>query len=134
MNSFLLFLRFFSIYSTNYKLDNDYDDHSRVVSVDASKRHRDERLSKIVNDFSFNDKYDENRPLRRDREKDRDYDRRYKNPDPKHGGGTSSRSKYADEEDEDDIVTMMDRLNRWHIIVPPFILNSISQNTREFKC
>ena len=78
--------------------------------MDASKRHRDERLNKIVNDFSFSDKFDENRPLRRDRERDRDYDRRYKNPDPKHS--SSSRSKYDDEEDEDDIVTMMDRLNR----------------------
>jgi hypothetical protein len=74
-----------------------------MLSFDASKRQRDERLNNVISDFSRGGRdYDDN-----DHKNNRD--RRGDNkPSQKH----SNKSRNYDEDDDDDIVSMMDKLNR----------------------
>ena len=80
-----------SIYNTQAKMEYRNDPASKTVSFDASKRDRDERLSKVKSQF---DSFDSRRaPLK---------------------SNLKQSSKYAtqDDDDDDDIVAMMDRLDR----------------------
>ncbi|RMZ95550.1 OSCP1 isoform X2 [Brachionus plicatilis] len=83
------------IYETQIQKVLIDDQSSKIVSFDGSNRHKDDRLNKIMNQFSHKgDKYE-----------DDDDDRNRKSK--------PSRYKKMDEEDDDDdIVSMMDRLNR----------------------
>lgn len=121
INYFYLFL-LQSIYNTNIRIDDDTLDNrtnSKTVKFDASKRHVDERLNKVIDQFSR----DKNRGASYDRDDEYDEDevRRYGRGGGHKvgtreggGGGRSSHGKntYEDEDDDDDIVAMMDRMNR----------------------
>jgi hypothetical protein len=77
----------------------------KMLSFDASKRQRDERLNNVMNEFS-----------RGGRDLDDDYDSGHKNRDRK--GDNKSSQKHSNknrnyqDDDDDDIVSMMDKLNR----------------------
>lgn len=76
----------------------DDDSHEQLISIDASKRARDERLNKVMNQFSSKgSKHDD----------DDDGGNSKKN-----NSKSSSRKNYADDDDDDDIVAMMDRMNK----------------------
>lgn len=75
---------------SNIEID---DRSSNVVSFDASKRSRDDRLNKVMNQFSS--KAGDNDDWRK----------------PNKNSGRSN--KYEEEiDDDDDIVSMMDKMNR----------------------
>ena len=58
------------------------------MSIDASKRRRDERLNEVMNQFDSKDKYSDKKKL------------------------LNIESNYKDEfDDEEDIITMMDKMN-----------------------
>ncbi len=59
--------------------------NSKIISIDASKRNRDERLDKVMNQFSSSSSSSRS--------------------------NNKSRQRYEDD-DDDDIVAMMDRLNK----------------------
>jgi hypothetical protein len=74
-------------------LEDDSNEH--LISIDASKRTRDERLNKVMSQFSSKARYD-----------DDNNETNYKTNKSK----LSSRKDYDD--DDDDIVAMMDRMNK----------------------
>ena len=72
------------------------EDRERLVSFDASRRGRDERLNRVMDQFNTKpkDKYsDRNKLVTR-------------------GSGQKHQQQYDDDDDdEDDIVAMMDKMN-----------------------
>jgi len=81
------------IYNTNTNADNTYNhekdfNRENLVSIDASKRRRDERLNEVMNQFDLKEKYSDKKKL------------------------LNIESNYKDEfDDEEDIITMMDKMN-----------------------
>lgn len=105
------------------RFDNDTIDdrsNSKTIKFDASKRHMDERLNKVIDQFSRNrssyerdDDYDDGEVRRHGRKGDK-YSSPSKNKNPT---GARKEPYYqnqadGDDDDDDDIVALMDRMNR----------------------
>lgn len=74
----------------------------KMLSFDASKRQRDERLNSVISDFSRGGRdYDDYDHKNRDRKGDNKSSQKH-----------SNKSRNYEEDDDDDIVSMMDKLNR----------------------
>ena len=84
--------------SKSYEDDSDQN----LISIDASKRQRDERLSKVMNQFSKSSSKNKD-----DNDDDDGNDKAFKSKS-KH---TKFKNDY-DDDDDDDIVAMMDRMNK----------------------
>jgi hypothetical protein len=93
------------------KNESRVDDRaSKTVVFDASKRNVDERLNKVMGEFSRNKKFDDE-----DDEDDADYANRksHGKKDSRNKPSRKAANNYADDEDDDnDIISMLDRMNR----------------------
>jgi hypothetical protein len=89
-----------SIYNTQVKMEGGYNDpSSKMLTIDASKRQRDERLNRVMNQFNdngFNDRRGGSINRASLSQKN----------------SSSNKQNRYDDDDDDDIVAMMDRLNR----------------------
>jgi hypothetical protein len=91
----------YSIYNTQVSSKSYEDDSDQnLISIDASKRQRDERLSKVMNQFSKSSSKNKD-------DDDDGNDKAFKSKS-KH---TKFKNDY-DDDDDDDIVAMMDRMNK----------------------
>jgi hypothetical protein len=80
-----------SIYTTQTKTVAASDPDSHIISIDQSKRQRDARLNKVMQDFDDDDDNDGGKKINQKNQKSR---------------------RQADDDDEDDICAMMDRFNK----------------------
>ena len=100
---------FKSIYNTQAKLEYRYDEpNSKQLSIDASKRNRDERLNKVMDQFSKNDFTRKGGNLMSQKSAPSPYSSSSKY----HSNSGNNRYRDEEEDDDDDIVSMMDKLNR----------------------
>lgn len=88
----LFWVLLFSIYTTKVKTEAHTDPDAHVISIDQSKRQRDSRLNKVMQDFDDDDD-DNYRGNRKSQQK-------------------PQKSRKNQDSDEDDICAMMDRFNK----------------------
>lgn len=95
--------------------------NSKVVKFDASKRNVDERLNRVIDQFSRNrssyerdDEYDDAEVRRHGRGGSDNRHGKHQHHGSSSGrDGKGSQSRYDEEDDDDDdIVAMMDRMNK----------------------